>query len=346
MAFRKKKVVLTVISVLVGIAIGLALFFYLWIFNPNVKQTNSEKYLYIPTGANFKNVTDSLATRGFLENMRSFKWVAKRMSYPDNINPGRYLLKNGMNNRELLNKLRSGKQDAVKLTFHYLRTKKEFAAHISHFLEVDSLNFLSLLNDSTFVNKHGFTPETVYTMFIPNTYQVYWNTHEKAFFERMFSEYQRFWNENRKQKAKEIGLSPIEVSILASIVIKESNKTDEMPTIAGVYMNRLNRGQKLQADPTVIFALGNFGIRRVLNKYLSFQSPYNTYVHTGLPPGPISMPSIKAIDAVLNYERHDYIYFCAKADFSGYHAFASNYSDHLRNARAFQKALNEQDIKH
>ncbi|MDP2160812.1 MAG: endolytic transglycosylase MltG, partial [Flavobacterium sp.] len=210
----------------------------------------------------------------------------------------------------------------------------------------DSASLSSLLNDEEFTAKYGFTPITVKSVFIPNTYQYYWNTSAEDFFERQYREYTKFWNEERLEKAKNIGLTPIQVSILASIVDQETNMVDEMPTVAGVYMNRLKRGQKLEADPTVIFAFGDFTVRRVRgNAMLNNPSLYNTYRHTGLPPGPICIPGPKEIDAVLNYEKHDYIYFCAKDDFSGYHAFAVTYSQHLQNARRFQKALNERNIR-
>jgi UPF0755 protein len=226
-----------------------------------------------------------------------------------------------------------------------VRLKTTLAGMISKKLESDSASISKLLDSADFVKKYGFNTENVYTMFIPNSYELYWNTSAEKFFERMHSEYQKFWNADRKAKAEQIGFTPIEVSILAAIVDGEALHDQEMPVIAGLYMNRIKRGMRLEADPTVIFAAQDFTIRRVLNKHLRIDSPYNTYLKAGLPPGPISMPSIKAIDAVLNYETHNYLYMCAKEDFSGYHNFASTFSAHLINARKFQQALNERNIK-
>lgn len=342
----KKKRIFLFLLVFLAIGLGTGIYFYLRIFGPNLRLENSreEHYLYIPAGATFENVRDSLTTHEFLKNMNSFGWVARLMEYPANVKPGRYRLKKGMSNRSLITMLRAGEQDPVSLTFNNIRTKENFAGFIGRELEPDSGDFIALLNDTSFASDLGFSTETIYTMFIPNTYKVFWNTGAGDFFKRMNQEYERFWNPARLKQADSIKLSPQEVSILASIVDQETNKADEMPTVAGVYMNRLNAGRRLEADPTVIFATGDFSIRRVLNRHLVHPSPYNTYVHAGLPPGPITMPSVSAINAVLGYEHHDYFYFCAKADFSGYHAFAETLSQHLQNARAFQKALNERNI--
>jgi UPF0755 protein len=233
----------------------------------------------------------------------------------------------------------------VKLSFQNLRLKADFAKYISTQLEADSNALLSLLDSTAYINKYGFNKDNIYTMFIPNSYELYWNTSASQFFKRMNDEYLRFWNEERKAKATEIGLTPIQVSILAAIVDAEALHNDEMPMIAGLYLNRYHKGIRLQADPTVIFANKDFTIRRVLNKHLRINSPYNTYLVKGLPPGPIMMPSISAIDAVLSYKKHDYLYMCAKEDFSGYHNFAVTESEHQVNARKFQQALNRMNIK-
>lgn len=342
----KKKTILFTLFALAIVSLGVAGWLYLRIYSPNVQLKNSEQpfYLHIPTGADFRQVKDSLEKHGVLKNTRSFEWVAGLMEYPQLVKAGRYRLQDGMHNRALVSKLRSGNQDAVNLTFNNIRKKEHFAAFLGRELEPDSLDFIELMNDSAFVGELGFSTETIYTMFIPNTYQVFWNSSPKDFFQRMHRDYEKFWTASRRAKADSIGLTPQEVSILASIVDQETSKKDEMPTIAGVYMNRLKSGRRLEADPTVIFALDDFSIRRVLYKHLQTPSPYNTYVVTGLPPGPITMPSEAAIRAVLDYEDHNYIYFCAKADFSGYHAFAETHSQHLQNARAFQRALNERNI--
>lgn len=342
----KKKTILFTLFALAVVVLGVAGWLYLRIYSPNLQLKNPEQpfYLHIPTGADFRQVKDSLEKHGVLKNTRSFEWVAGLMEYPQLVKAGRYRLQDGMHNRALVSKLRSGNQDAVNLTFNNIRKKEHFAAFLGRELEPDSLDFIELMNDSAFVGELGFSTETIYTMFIPNTYQVFWNSSPKDFFQRMHRDYEKFWTASRRAKADSIGLTPQEVSILASIVDQETSKKDEMPTIAGVYMNRLKSGRRLEADPTVIFALDDFSIRRVLYKHLQTPSPYNTYVVTGLPPGPITMPSEAAIRAVLDYEDHNYIYFCAKADFSGYHAFAETHSQHLQNARAFQRALNERNI--
>lgn len=342
----KKKTILFTLLALAIVFLGVAGWLYFRIYSPNLrlKDTDEPYFLHIPTGATFQQVQDSLRIHGFVQNMNSFNWVADLMEYPRSVKAGRYQLSDGMSNRELVSKLRSGNQDPVKLTFNNIRKKENFAAFLGRELEPDSVDFIGLMNDSAFVSELGFSTETIYTMFIPNTYQVFWNSSPKDFFHRMHRDYKKFWNPARLAQADSIGLTPQEVSILASIVDQETSKKDEMPTIAGVYMNRLNAGRRLEADPTVIYALDDFSIRRVLYRHLQTPSPYNTYVNTGLPPGPITMPSEAAILSVLNYEDHNYFYFCAKADFSGYHAFAETHRQHLQNARAFQKALNERNI--
>jgi UPF0755 protein len=223
--------------------------------------------------------------------------------------------------------------------------KEQFAGFIAKKIEPDSVSILLLLDSTSFVEKYGFTTDNVYTMFLPNSYQLYWNTSPEKFFKRMYANYEKFWTPERKAKATALNLDPIKVSVLASIVDAEALHDDEMPIIAGLYLNRLKKGMKLESDPTVIFALNDFTIRRVLTRYLSYNSPYNTYLHTGLPPGPVMMPSVNAINSVLDYKKTDYIYMCAKEDFSGYHNFATNAADHMANAHRFQQALNERNIK-
>jgi len=249
-----------------------------------------------------------------------------------------------MNNNELINMLRSGNQAPVNIVLHNIRTKPELASVVQEKLEADSLAVIRLLNNSSYLEDYGLDTETVRAIFIPNTYEFYWNTSAKQFFERMYQEYQKFWTEKKIEKAKKIDLSRLEVITLASIVEEETIKNDERPTIAGVYMNRLRKGMPLQADPTVRYALQDFTIKRILKKHLVIDSPYNTYKNKGLPPGPINMPSIPSINAVLHYEKHDYLFFCAKDDFSGYHAFAKTHAEHVRNARKYQKALNKRKI--
>ncbi|MCO4294547.1 endolytic transglycosylase MltG [Solitalea sp. MAHUQ-68] len=341
-----KKIILGVLAIILIGALSIGGYFYFKLLKPNTGDFEQKAYLYIPTGGTFKNVIDSLEKNHLLKNVESFKWSANFMKYNDsNIKAGRYRISKGISNRVLINMLKAGNQEAVRLTFNNIRIKSQFAGYVARKLEIDSVKFLTMLNDEQFVGKFGFTPETVFTVFIPNTYELFWNTNQQKFFSRMYDEYQKFWTSERKKKAEELGLSPEKVSVLASIVYWETKKTDEMPIVAGVYLNRLKKGMKLEADPTVIFAEGDFTISRVRGKMMSNPSPYNTYVHTGLPPGPISMPSVTAIDAVLNYQKHNYIYFCAKDDFSGRHAFAETMEQHIINAKKFQKALDARGIK-
>lgn len=310
--------------------------------NINAEQ---KTYLYIPTDATFQQVKDSIAKNNLFIDSNTFYSLAKDRAYSSKIKSGKYPLKKGMNNREVLNMLIAGNQEAVKIAFRNVRLKTSFVAMVSKKLEFDSLSLINLLDSAAYVKTFGFNPDNVYTMFIPNSYEMYWDLSAKDFFERMNKEYTKFWNAERLQKAGALNLSPQEVTILASIVDSEALMDNEMPTIAGLYLNRLHKGIKLEADPTVIFANNDFTIRRVLNRHLNKDSPYNTYRNKGLPPGPITMPSIKAIDAVLSPKNHDYIYMCAKEDFSGYHNFASTLSAHLANARRFQQALNQRNIK-
>lgn len=310
--------------------------------NTNVEQ---KTYLYIPTNATFKQVQDSISIHDLLIDSNSFYSLAKDRQYSSKVKAGKYAFEKGMNNRQILNMLVAGNQEPVKIAFRDVRLKETLAAMVSKKLEFDSASLVNLLDSADYVKSYGFTTDNVYTMFIPNSYEMYWNVSSEDFFKRMNSEYKKFWSAQRLQKAGALNLSPQEVTILASIVDGEALMDKEMPTIAGLYLNRLNRGIKLEADPTVIFANNDFTIRRVLHRHLRKESPYNTYLNKGLPPGPISMPSINAIDAVLNPQTHNYIYMCAKEDFSGYHNFASTLSEHLINARKFQKALNERNIK-
>ena len=317
---------------------------YSMIYRSNVGFKADEKYFYIPTGSGFQDVSNALVQQGIIINQTTFDWVSEQKKYKLNVKPGRYLLENGMSNNELVNLLRSGNQEPVMVTFNNVRFKEELAGKVGKFIEADSTQIINLLNSNSFVSKYGFNTTTFLTIFLPNTYEFWWNTSAEQFVERMTTEYKKFWTAERKQKAKILGLSQSEVSILASIVQKETNKTDEKPTVAGVYLNRLKKGMLLQADPTLVYANRDFEARRVLNSHKAIDSPYNTYKYKGLPPGPICLPSIESIDAVLNAKSHNYLYFCAKADNSGYHSFASTYSQHLQNAREFQRELNRRKV--
>lgn len=302
-------------------------------------------YVNIPTGSEADDVAQLLVSKGMVENEKTFRWLAARKNYKgEKVQPGRYKLFKGMTSNDIINVLRSGRQTPARVMFTNTRFKRDLAGKISRQIEADSARLVQLLNDDEFLQPFGFNKYTSMAMLIPNTYELYWNTSADDFLERMHKEYTRFWDKERLARLSRTGFTQLEVSVLASIIQEESYRTDEYPAIAGVYINRLRRPMRLQADPTVKFAIGNFGVKRILKKHLETDSPYNTYRNDGLPPGPINCPSIKAIDAVLNYEEHKYVYFCARADFSGYHDFATTLDEHLRNARKYQRALNRNNI--
>lgn len=333
---RKSYGLLMIIIVVIGIV---AVFFarnYLYISKPIIKTADGQDVsLYIPTNADYQYVKNELISLNVLKSKNAFDWLAKRSNYDENVHPGRYILTDGMTNQQLINMLRMGYQTPVKVVFNNMRTVEQLAGRISDQIEADSISIINEINNN---------PDVDATTFIPNTYEFYWNTDADDFVDKMIVEHKRFWNETRMQKAKDIRLTPRQVSILASIVDKETTKTSEMPRIAGVYLNRINKRWPLQADPTLVFALGDYNIRRVLDVHKNIDSPYNTYKFAGLPPGPICIPSIAAIDAVLNAEKHNYYYFCAKDDLSGYHVFAKNITEHNRNAEKYRKALNKNKI--
>lgn len=333
------------IALAILLAIGC---FTLWIgyqtfIGPNVTQ--NETHLYIATSDSYEDVLEELQNKNIVKHIKYFEYAAQAMDYQNLVKPGRYKLTQGMSNRDLIRNLRGGYQDAIKFRFENIRLKENFAALLGASFEADSTAFAATLNNKELAQRYGFTEDSFFTMFIPNTYEIYWNTSPDKVIERFHDEYNRFWTTERQNKAKALNLTQQEVSILASIVKGEALHRDEMPQIAGLYINRLEKGILLQADPTVIFANNDFGIRRVLNRHLTIDNPYNTYRYKGLPPGPIMLPSIASIDAVLDYAKHDYIYMCAKDDFSGYHNFAKTSAEHLINARKFQRALDARNIK-
>lgn len=339
---QSTKIILVILLVVLAVGAYFGLNIYKTYMAPNI--TGSEKYIYVKTNASYDDFLSDLANKDVLKNIGSFKEAAGKMNLPKNLKPGRYAIKEGMNNRTLINKLKSGNQDAVKLKFQNLRKKENFAAYLAKHMEADSLAFIKVLDSAALLEKNGFNTDNIYTMFIPNTYEMYWNISPIEFFDKMKKQYDKFWTEERKRKATALNLTPIKATILASIVDSEALYDKEMPTIAGLYLNRLNRGILLQADPTVIFANDDFTVKRVTNKLLAVDSKYNTYKYAGLPPGPITMPSINAIDAVLNREVNNYIYMCAKEDFSGYHNFAENVAQHEINAKKYREALNKRNI--
>ncbi len=347
MAKKKKKnnkivkVLLLIIVMLLAVGGYTFYNYYTRIYQPNVILDSQSKYYYLKAEYNFDDVINSLYEGGFIQNRSSFEWVAEKKNLKNKIYHGKYLINNKLSNNQLVNLLRSGEQEFVKIVFNNVRTKEQLASKVSRNIEADSLQIIDLLNNKKFISKYGFNSQTVISMFLPDTYEFSWSTSAEDFFVRMAKEYKSFWTDKRKQKASNLNMSQSQVSTLASIVEQESRKNDEKPIVAGVYINRLKKGMRLQADPTVIFAVGDFSIKRLLTKHLKYDSPYNTYRYKGLPPGPICIPAISSIDAVLDYKKHKYIFFCAKEDFSGYHNFAVTLSEHNRNARKYQNRLNK-----
>ncbi|WP_421807029.1 endolytic transglycosylase MltG [Flagellimonas sp.] len=317
------------------------------IFSPNTQFNNEEAFVYIASDATFSDVTKSLEP--LLKDLSTFESVAKRKGYTTNIKAGKYAIQKGMNNNEIINTLRS-KNLPVQVSFNNQESLASLAGRIAEQIEADSLSLLQTLNDPDFLASTKFDEDTKLAMYIPNTYEFFWNTDAERFRDRMKTEYDRFWNDERIAKAKKLGLTPNEVSSLAAIVQKETAKVDERPRVAGVYLNRIRRGMLLQADPTVIYAVkketGNYDtiIKRVLFRDLEMDSPYNTYKYAGIPPGPITMPDISSIDAVLNPEKHNYLYFVADVSNFGYHLFAKTLAQHNRNKVQYTRWLNQQKV--
>lgn len=342
---KEKSKVIPALSVLfVFLFVSFSYYAYQIVYTMNVDTKDQETYVYIPTGATYEQAMDSIEASGVIIDPLSLRFMAKLMNYDELVKPGRYKLEHGWGNRQLIGVLRAGQQTPVKLTFNNVRLRSQLAEKLAAEVEPSKEEIDALLSDPQYLETLDFDTTNVVSMFIPNTYEVYWTITAEELLQRMKTEYDKFWSPERLDKAEALGLTQREVSTLASIVQAETIKNDEKPRVAGVYLNRLEKGMLLQADPTVVFAVGDFTIRRVLNVHLRHDSPYNTYMYKGLPPGPINMPNISSIDAVLNPESHDYIYFCAKEDFSGYHSFAKTMSEHLANARRYQQALNQRNI--
>jgi len=340
-----KHLIIGLFGLLITAAIvSIAAFYY--VFNmPNFNHIEDDTYLYIYENDGFEEVLQALQNKAEIRNVANFVYTAKKLKYNQAIKSGRYKLNNGSSNLALVRQLRSGNQDPLQLRFNNIRTKEQLAASLAKQLMVDSLSIITLLNDKDYAQTLGFTDQTIIGMFIPNTYEIFWNISTANLFKRMKQEYDSFWTDNRKAQAAAIPMTENEVITLASIIQEETNKNDEYPIIAGLYINRLKINMPLQACPTVKYALGDFALRRILNKHLTVESPYNTYQHKGLPPGPIRTPAIVCIDAVLNYAKHDYLFMAADASMNGRHAFAKTGAEHMRNARKYQQVLNANGIK-
>ena len=319
--------------------ISFSFYAYQICYVPNVLVGKDNRVIIIPNDASFETVQGILHEGQYVQDLISFSFLAKLMDYDEAVKPGRYVLQANMNNLEAVRFLRAGLQEPVKITFNNVRLIPDLSEKITRNLGMKPQEFEAGLIQFAMSNSHGFNKDNVLCMFIPNTYEVYYNIRVEALIERMHGEFENFWNEERTAKAKALNLTPIQVSILASIVQAESVRRDEAPIIAGLYLNRLKQGIALQADPTLVFAVGDFTLKRVLDEHKAVNSPYNTYMNRGLPPGPINMPEIQSLDAVLDYFKSDYIYMCAKEDFSGRHNFTASYDQHLRNATRYQNAL-------
>ena len=343
-----KKILLTVVLLgLVGMA-GFSYYVYQNIFTPNTGFNNPQAHVFIPTGATFKMVQEELSP--LLKDMNTFVTVAQRKGYSSNIKAGHFIIKKGSNNNEIINSIRSG-NIPVTIKFNNQERLENLAGHLAKQIELDSASLLDTMLDVDFLKVSGFTQDTALGMYIANSYEVYWNTSPKAFCQKMLKEYNAFWNTSRVAKAKAISLSKDQVMALAAIVQKETAMIQERPMVAGLYLNRLKKGMLLQADPTVIFAKkkteNNFKqvIKRVLFKDLKIASPYNTYRYSGVPPGPITMPDVSAIDGVLNYKKHGFYFMVADVENFGYHKFAKTLSAHNRNKKQYVNWINKQGVK-
>jgi UPF0755 protein len=328
---------------ILGFSLVTAMFsYYVWqVFKtPNFNVSEKQDFaLLIPKGSNFASVLDTLKQHDVVRDQLSFQFLAKVMGVSTHVRPGRYLISSEMGNFELLRKMRNGRQDAIKVVINNFRLKEEIASKLSKQLPFDSTYIKRMLDSNAVAARYGLTAETISCLFIPDTYEVFWTSDFEHFLKKMEKAHKRFWTDARMKQASALGLTPVQVGILASIVYAESKEPAEQARIAGVYWNRLRMQMVLQADPTIVFAWKDFSIKRVTGKYTAINSPYNTYRLVGLPPGPISIPPRDVIDKVLHLEKHRYIYFCAKEDFSGLHNFAVSYADHLVNAAIYQRAL-------
>lgn len=340
----KRNIIAGILLFFVLLIAGVGMWGYRLAWAPNFMPQETV-YIYIGKDKSFTDLCRQLQDSADCSRIGSFKQLAGMLKYQANIRTGRYAVSPGMSNLQLLNDLRRGHQVATRLTFNNIRFKEDLAERLDEQLMLDKDELLSLLNDSAYCDSLGFTTETITSLFIPNTYEVYWNIPADKLMQRMKREYIAFWTDVRLEKAKAIGLTPAEVATLASIVEEETAASDEYPIVAGLYLNRLHRGIPLQADPTVKFAVGDFTLQRILFEHLEVDSPYNTYKHAGLPPGPLRIPTIKGMDSVLNYMKHNYLYMCAKEDFSGRHNFAATLAEHNRNANRYRAELNRRKIR-
>jgi UPF0755 protein len=338
-----KKILILLLATFGIVFIAAFIFIFSLALRDNVKA-GDEVRINIPTGSSIDDVAGIMSDAGVLRNEKSFVITSHLRSSGRSVKPGSYLVEPGMSNNQIFNMLTAGRQSPVKVTFNNIRTLDELAGRVGGQIEADSASLSDFFANEENYLPDGFNRQTVISVFIPDTYQLYWSTDAKGFYKRMLREYKSFWNDKRREEAADLNLTPVEVSVLASIIDEEVANEDEKPRIAGVYINRLRKGIPLQADPTVKFAVNDFTLRRVLNEHLRVDSPYNTYKYKGLPPGPVRCPSKSALEAVLKAEKHDYLYFVAKPDFSGTHHFSRTLAEHNRYAAAYRRELNRRKI--
>ncbi len=335
------KTVLFLAAILTVVAYGV----YFYYMQTSLSSESKTQYIYIDRDDNVDSVYAKIAVYAKPHAMKGLKALGQLKGYGDNVKRGRYELNTSISAHQMANILLRGEQTPLNVPIPSARTLDRLAGAVSKKLELDSLELYTKITDPAVCRKYGYTPQTIASMFIPDSYNMYWTVSADEFLDRMKKEHDLFWTEERKAKAKALNMTPVEVSTLASIVTEETRATEEKPTVAGLYINRLKKGMLLQSDPTVKFAMQDFGIRRILNSMLTTDSPYNTYKYAGLPPGPIRIPMKEDLDAVLNYQKHDYIYMCAKEDFSGTHNYARTAAEHQANAQKYHRALNERGIK-
>ncbi|MFC0771427.1 endolytic transglycosylase MltG [Terrimonas alba] len=335
----KRKIILGLL-----LAVVLIVAFIAWKFLGPTLHAPEKKYFYIPTGQNFEGVKTDLKQQKIMSGSIWFGWASKIIRY-EKVKPGRYEIKKGMSLVSLVRMLKNGQQSPVNFVITKLRTKESLASRIGNSFECDSTQMMRFLNNADSLKEYDFDTSTVMAIAMPFTYTIKWNTTPQAIFQHFNTAYKNFWTDERKQKATNLGLTPVQVSTLASIIEEETNSKTDKPNVASVYLNRMAKGMPLQADPTVKFALRDFGIKRVLRGHLDTPSPYNTYINKGLPPGPICTPAVETIDAVLNSPKTDYIYFVANSAFDGTHIFTTNYTEHMKYAKLYQQELNKRNIK-
>ncbi|MFY0599557.1 MAG: endolytic transglycosylase MltG [Cyclobacteriaceae bacterium] len=340
----RKKIVAVAMIVSTIMLSSFSFYIYQVLYTANILVDTEDRYVAIKKETSFDELQNLLYDQRIVNDLVSFSFLAKVKGLDERVRGGMYLFKKNMSNNDAINMLRAGLQSPVKMTFNSARKIEDLAAKLTINLEIDSASMAPYLSSDSIARAYGFDSLNFISMFLPNTYEVYWTSQPKDILDRMKAEYDRFWNDERKSKADSLGLTPLEVTTLASIVDSETNLMKEAPTIAGVYLNRIKRGYPLQADPTLVFAIGDFTIQRVLDVHKRIDSPYNTYKYRGLPPGPIMMPSLKVVEAVLNAENHRFLYFCVNEDLSGYHVFASTLVEHNKNAKKLHRALNQRRI--